>query len=141
MEQQPLSYYQKNKDKLKARYAEKRDALIAYQLDYYEDNRERILEKQIDYNATHYRRHREEILLKKSQKVCCLNCRRVVALRQMTKHLTTRIVCLIKYKFNHTISYYPINRCFRSPSYINANNLNQICSNLCIPTPFHLQQF
>lgn len=95
MEQNPLSYYQKNKDRIKQRYAEKRDILIAYQLDYYADNRESILEKQVDYNATYYRRNKDEILLRKSLKVCCLNCHRVIALRQMTKHITTRI-CVSK---------------------------------------------
>jgi hypothetical protein len=91
MEQQPLSYYQKNKHNIKARYAEKRQELIAYQIAYYAEHKDEIALRQTDYNTIYYRQHREEILLKKSQKVCCLNCRRVIALRQMHKHLTTTI--------------------------------------------------
>lgn len=87
----PLTYYQKNKDKIKARYVKKREDLIAYQLDYYAENRERINEKQIEYNTNYYRRNREEILLNKSLKVCCILCRRVVCERQLTQHRKTTI--------------------------------------------------
>ena len=87
----PLSYYQLNKDRLKARYTEKRADLIAYQLAYYAENREDLVIKQTEYNANYYQKNREQILLNKSQKICCLCCKRIVSERQMTKHRTTAI--------------------------------------------------
>ena len=87
----PLSYYQLNRQRILARYAEKRADLIAYQLAYYAENREELVIKQTEYNANYYRQHREQILLNKSQKVCCLCCKRIVSERQMTKHRTTAI--------------------------------------------------
>jgi hypothetical protein len=81
------SYYERNKEKIKARYTEKKQELIKYQMDYYTENIDRI----VDYNAIHYRRNREKLLLKKSQKVSCLNCRRLVCQGQLTTHLKTRI--------------------------------------------------
>ena len=81
------SYYERNKHRIKARYAEKRDALIAYQSDYYTDH----IEKQQTYNAMYYQKNRADILFNKSQKVCCLRCHRIISERQLTPHSKTAI--------------------------------------------------
>ena len=81
------SYYERNKHRIKARYAEKKTQLVAYQMAYYADN----IEKQQSYNAMYYQRHRAEILSNKSMKVCCLRCRRIISERQITPHRKTAI--------------------------------------------------
>ena len=91
MEHSTISYYELNKDKIKQRYIKKREVLIAYQKNYYSDNREKILEKQPKYNAKYYKLNRNKILLNNSLKVCCLNCHREISNIQLNKHFKTNI--------------------------------------------------
>ena len=82
MEQPTQTYYQLNRGRILAKYAEKKADLIAYQI---------LIEKQQSYNAMYYQKNKTQILLNKTQKVCCLICRRIVAERQMTPHKKTAV--------------------------------------------------
>ena len=76
------TYYERNKDRIRQRYAEKKADLFAYQI---------LIEKQQSYNAMYYQKNRAEILFNKSLKVCCILCRRLISERQLTPHRKTSI--------------------------------------------------
>ena len=83
---EPTSYYEENKDKIKERYRNNADSLIAYQKEYNLINHEKVSE----YQKNYYERRKEELLRAKKEKVTC-ECGKVVTIGHLSCHKKTNI--------------------------------------------------
>jgi hypothetical protein len=82
----PTTYYEVNKDRIKERYQNNAESLIAYQKDYNLINHERYAE----YQKNYYEQRKEKLLQAKKEKVTC-ECGKVVTVGHLTCHKKTNI--------------------------------------------------
>jgi len=80
------SYYKRNKELLKEKYAEKAEKARAYQIEYNLINND----KYSAYQKNYYCQKKEKILESKKEKVTC-ECGKLISLGHMTVHKKTAI--------------------------------------------------
>ena len=89
-------YREQNKDKIKERYEQNKDKILAYQKEHYEQNRDKLLAQNKEYRERNkdkikeYReQNRDKLLAQKKIKVTC-ECGAVVNKSKLARHCKTK---------------------------------------------------